>query len=101
MIYVSKNIFSWKIMNTKVSRWKKNFGFHIADLISVLTFIAILLTYRKLKLITIALKKPASSFCQLVQTQKVEHWIEFIQLSAGYSTVSPMGTYSLHIALYL
>ena len=51
------------------------FAVHIADFIPIYAFRAISLTQTRLGLIGIAQKRPPFSYCQLIQTEKVGHWI--------------------------
>ena len=88
-INININIFSYLVgnetakiySNSLYSKKKANrktgilfFAVHITGIILIYAFRAIPLTQSKLQLIMIALKR-SFSFCQLIQTRKVEHWI--------------------------
>ena len=77
-------------MRSNISFPSSPFAVHIDDFIPLYASRAIVLTQSKLRLIVIAQKRYPSSFCQLIQTEKVWHWM-FIHLRFGedYSTVSP------------
>ena len=64
-------------MSNESQQKNKNFVFavQITDLIPIYAFRVIPFTWSKLQLIVIALKMSPFSFCPLIQTGKVEHWI--------------------------
>ena len=77
------NISSYLVRNdtakiySKAKQKNRNFVFAVqsTDIIPIYAFRAIPLTQSKLQLIMIAIKRSPFSFCQLIQTEKVEHWI--------------------------